>query len=202
MATSISVRNDIIRACIPPVLVVLLVWLSSFLPLIGPYLLWHFRFKIQFASYPQFHIWSGVSVELPIWTWLPIFAVPWAVGKIVRRRRVRPSARRPEPERVTIGGVEWEVSRDFFDACREVEDPAFGALSISGPFCTECGASLHESRYGLGDEYKTIPFRCQVCGIQHGVEPGVSIADAKSQVYRALQGQVRAGKFPLPPPRQ
>jgi hypothetical protein len=198
MATSISVQEDIIKPCIPLAVVGLFGWLSSFLPRIGPYLLWHFRFKVQFASYPQFHTWTGFAAELPIWAWLPLFAVPWTVWIISRRRRARPSARKPEPERVTIGGVEWEVSRNFFDACCEIEDPALGALSIMGPFCTGCGASLHESRHGLGDECKTIPVRCQVCGRQQGVEPGVTIADAKSQVYRALQGQVRAGKFPPP----
>jgi len=199
MSASISVWDDVVKPCIPPIILAVLGYSVSLLPRIGPYLLWHLRLTAQLASYPQFHSWTGVAAELPLWAWLPLPLIPWTAWRLTRRLRSDPLTPQVRITRATVGGFEWDVLPDFFESYTEVEDPSLGALSIKGPYCLHCKGLLHQAdRFGLGDEYKTIPNPCPSCGTRHNGSASLSILDAKSQVYRELQRRARAGQL-LPP---
>jgi hypothetical protein len=199
MVASISVWDDILKPCIPPVVIAALGFLVSLVPRIGPYLLWHLRLKIQIAALPQFHTWTGVAAELPLWAWLPLPLIPWTVWTLVRRLRSHPPAPQPRVTRASVGGLEWDVLPDFFENYHDVEDPSLGAFSIRGPYCIHCKGSLHLSDHlRLGDDYKPIPNPCPSCGKSHATPSNVSVLDAKSQAYRELQRQVRAGQLRPP----
>jgi hypothetical protein len=196
MPGSISLWDDVVKPCIPLVVFAALSYLVSLIPQVGPYLLWHLRFKAQVAAYPEFKTWTGGAAELPIYAWLPILLVPWTAFRLARRLRSSPVVRELTVHRENVGGLEWDVLPEFFENCLEIEDPSIGGLSIRGPYCAQCKASLHQpDRFGLGDDYKMIPNPCPSCGTRHQVPSNVSIRDAKTQVYRELQRLVRAGEL-------